>query len=334
MTRNARHGWVPPFLMGLLLPVIISELSRIWRRRTPRPRHTAHTYNQTIVRLLGVVVPYSAGLQHQHQVGRTRVREVKGCHYAQAGCSRLVTGTCVTRFCFAVAVCPEALIRMNAWSSQLGGQQSAKQGKWWRCARSLGYNFLDFACPSLLNILSLDHVETSSGNSRGAIANTETTASTIKYPHDVRGRWKRNICPQEADMAWNMCFGWFTGCCLLMFCFVWCCQTTTWWCVRQNIALLSKYYNSTCFATLWWMFAGRLWLKFNLYVSWFKRFWFFVTMAAASLLLLPIEAKQNLTLYVGMMGCKYAKLQGGEGVQPMANCARWGLKVTPVEAGT
>ena len=155
-----------------------------------------------------------------------------------------------------------------------------------------------------------------------------------KYPHDVRGRWKRNICPQEADMAWNMCFGWFTGCCLLMFCFVWCCQTTTWWCVRQNIALLSKYYNSTCFATLWWMFAGRLWLKFNLYLSWFKRFWFFVTMAAASLLLLPIEAKQNLTLYVGMMGCKYAKLQGGEGVRPMANCARWGLKVTPVEAGT
>ena len=129
LTRNARHGWVPPFLMGLLLPVIISELSRIWRRRTPRPRHTAHTYNQTIVRLFGVVVPYSAGLQHQHQVGRTRVREVKGCHYAQAGCSRLVTGTCVTRFCFAVAVCPEALIRMNAWSSQLGGQQSAKQGK-------------------------------------------------------------------------------------------------------------------------------------------------------------------------------------------------------------
>lgn len=42
----------------------------------------------------------------------------------------------------------------------------------------MGYNFLDFACPSLLNILSLDHVETSSGNSRGAIANTETTAST------------------------------------------------------------------------------------------------------------------------------------------------------------
>ena len=56
-------------------------------------------------------------------------------------------------------------------------------------------------------------------------------------------------------------------------------------------------------------------------------------MAAASLLLLSIESKQNLTVYVGMMGSKYATLQGGECVQPIANCEPWGLKATPVEAG-
>ncbi len=56
-------------------------------------------------------------------------------------------------------------------------------------------------------------------------------------------------------------------------------------------------------------------------------------MAVASLLLLPIESKQNVTVYVGMMGAKYATLQRGDPVQPMANCERWGLKATPVEAG-
>ena len=56
-------------------------------------------------------------------------------------------------------------------------------------------------------------------------------------------------------------------------------------------------------------------------------------MAVASLLLLPIESKQNVTVYVGMKGAKYATLQRGDPVQPMANCERWGLKATPVEAG-
>lgn len=56
-------------------------------------------------------------------------------------------------------------------------------------------------------------------------------------------------------------------------------------------------------------------------------------MATASLLLLEIESRQNLTVYVGMMGAKYATLQRGDAVQPMANCERWGLKATPVEAG-
>ncbi|MCV6574190.1 MAG: hypothetical protein OIF58_00485 [Cohaesibacter sp.] len=56
-------------------------------------------------------------------------------------------------------------------------------------------------------------------------------------------------------------------------------------------------------------------------------------MEAASLLLLSMESKVHLTMYVGMMGSKYATLQGGEPVQPMANCKRWGLKSTPVEAG-
>ena len=56
-------------------------------------------------------------------------------------------------------------------------------------------------------------------------------------------------------------------------------------------------------------------------------------MEAASLLLLSIESKKKLTVYVGMMGSKYVTLQEGEPVQPMANCKRWGLKATPVEAG-
>ena len=64
----------------------------------------------------------------------------------------------------------------------------------------------------------------------------------------------------------------------------------------------------------------------------FRRF-LFVTMAAASLLLLPIESKQNLTVYVGMMASKCAMLQGGECVQPMANSARWGLKATVTSTG-
>ena len=57
-------------------------------------------------------------------------------------------------------------------------------------------------------------------------------------------------------------------------------------------------------------------------------------MTDASLLLLDVESKEDLLLYVGMMAWKYERLQGGDTVQPMANCSRWGLKPSAVEART